>query len=114
MRISDWSSDVCSSDLSGAKRAETGAGNAPRSGNSAGSAHREAACSQCGCRDDGTGAELRGARDQPGRNAGTKESEAEQGQDRKSVAKGKSVSVRVNHGGRVIIKTKRHQNKPRN
>src|SRR3546814_12000934 len=75
MRISDWSSDVCSSDL------PTDNAAAPR---------RRRGCppSQAGsssCRRDWRG---------PNRCA----------RDRKSVVSGKSVSVRVDLGGRRIIK----------
>src|SRR3546814_3895777 len=81
MRISDWSSDVCSSDLPDARTGE-GAG---------GTAAGVAAPAQ---RPPGAGA------DRPGR-AG-----ADRRQERKSVVKGKSVSVRVDLGGRRIIKKK--------
>src|SRR3546814_1162995 len=72
LRISDWSSDVCSSDL-GARRGSRRAG-AGRRASSADGRRRDAA--------------------------------APQRRDRKSVEEGKSVSVRVDLGGRSIIKIK--------
>src|SRR3546814_15943227 len=82
MRISDWSSDVCSSDLLPRGRQLRQPLPAP---------HREG---DRRCRDD---LRDRGRRDRPVRRPG---------QDRKSVVKGKSVSVRVDLGGRRIIKKK--------
>src|SRR3546814_15123719 len=87
MRISDWSSDVCSSDL----------------------ARRAAAAAQARLRDrfaryfPPAAAQARGgalARRADRRTAGRA------GADRKSVVEGKSVSVRVDLGGRRIIKKK--------
>src|SRR3546814_15830512 len=72
MRISDWSSDVCSSDL--------GRGGVVRAG--------DMACSSAS----------------PRRRAVRAPSA-----DRKSVVQGKSVSVRVELGGRRIIKKKTNQ-----
>src|SRR3546814_18147290 len=76
MRISDWSSDVCSSDLADGGRQPRG--EQPRTG-----AQRAA---------DAAGPDHfgRGAR------------------DRKSVVAGKSVSVRVDLGGRRILKKKQN------
>src|SRR3546814_13757599 len=107
MRISDWSSDVCSSDLQGGRRGafaildlETGralqlaepaflAGDAP--------AHRHD-------RDIDVGRVGRGKLDlDDGVGALQRHDEA----DRKSVVSGKSVSVRVDLGGRRIIKNKK-------
>src|SRR3546814_21121953 len=83
MRISDWSSDVCSSDL--APRASP-----PRDGHADrcwadGSRHPQRAGAQCVAARD---------RDRAAR------------RDRKSVVSGKSVSVRVDLGGRRIITKK--------
>src|SRR3546814_15183916 len=82
MRISDWSSDVCSSDLHGTGGAE-------------------------GIARLGTTVRRRRARlparrllRRPGHDRG----HAADGADRKSVVSGKSVSVRVDLGGRRIIK----------
>src|SRR3546814_11697503 len=94
MRISDWSSDVCSSDLHRGKRS-------PRC---------IAWLARSGC----TGARLGGAADAvsgvvqagktsvpgPARGSGPAE------RDRKSVVSGQSVSVRVDLGGRRLIKKK--------
>src|SRR3546814_12568599 len=94
MRISDWSSDVCSSDL--AHRALW-----RRNGRAcpAGSTARNAGSSQSGADNDG-----------PSRNphpCDRASSSARLRQDRKSVVSGKSVSVRVDLGGRRIIKNKK-------
>src|SRR3546814_12413575 len=83
MRISDWSSDVCSSDLGVACR---GTGGAPlRSRRGSGAAR---------------GAGGGGTRDRVGLEIGT---------DRKSGVEGKRVSGRVGLGGRRIIKKKKHR-----
>src|SRR3546814_16092098 len=95
MRISDWSSDVCSSDLQRPRLAE------PLG------QHREAAVGRAARRchqpfgnlllehqgHRGEGTRVRGQR------------------DRKSVVSGKSVSVRVDLGGRRIIKKKKKRKK---
>src|SRR3546814_15894143 len=92
MRISDWSSDVCSSDLLG----------------------------QPGRRGPGTPVRLRARsrraagwrrlQTRPGRGAGGGavhlDRSGRREQDRKSVVEGKGVSVRVDLGGRRIIKKK--------
>src|SRR3546814_2777671 len=75
MRISDWSSDVCSSDL----------------GDDA-AAHRVP---------EGRQHEQRRADDE------RRDRDPQIDRDRKSVVEGKSVSVRVDLGGRRIIKKKR-------
>src|SRR3546814_17760924 len=87
MRISDWSSDVCSSDLpvrrrfGGARR-----GDALPGGGAAGLGR---AAGRCRGRGRSGGGALGGGLHPP---------------DRKSVAEGKSVSVRVDIGGRRSIK----------
>src|SRR3546814_17911024 len=94
MRISDWSSDVCSSDL-----------HPRRGGLDTGlpALHR------------GADARLRppwlGQVDPAGEAGGVHRPEERRGDDprradRKSVVEGKSVSVRVDHGGRRTIKKK--------
>src|SRR3546814_18434994 len=80
MRISDWSSDVCSSDLRRARVRQTRRGAVRR--------QARAAAGEC--------------RRLPV--AGNRGSE--RGPDRKSVVSGKSVSVRVDLGGRRIINQK--------
>src|SRR3546814_18271630 len=78
MRISDWSSDVCSSDLRASGLLEGRVARVPEG-------------------------RRRGPADlHPGLAGG------EPGADRKSVVSGTSVSVRVDLGGRRIIKTKKH------
>src|SRR3546814_19243063 len=89
MRISDWSSDVCSSDLDIA--AAPFAEGKVLSGHDA----RRAQFPDQLSRDE----ILR-------RHAGHRVVEMENKQDRKSVVEGKSVSVRVDIGGRRIIKKK--------
>src|SRR3546814_16186904 len=83
MRISDWSSDVCSSDLALHLLAEGGV----LAGHRAGGGDREGVL----------GPRRRNVERQR-RDGG------QHGQDRKSVVMGKSVSVRVDLGGRRIIK----------
>src|SRR3546814_15028787 len=97
MRISDWSSDVCSSDLV--------AGGIERAGPALAGARRHAI--QLGALDD-PAVELIGPRMlQPApvvRDVGVG-----LGEDRKSVVEGTSVSVRVDLGGRRSLKQKRHR-----
>src|SRR3546814_14751230 len=92
MRISDWSSDVCSSDLR-FRLQPFGTGDADRTDNAL---HRSFWCGRrwgpCNC-----GAALLSP---DGRGANKTRT------DRKSVVSGKSVSVRVDLGGRRIITTK--------
>src|SRR3546814_14538430 len=97
MRISDWSSDVCSSDLPARPSAEPAGG-------------------------------LRQLRSGPGRRSGAADpqyhgsgvvsgglpdpivaAQVGRGRDRKSVVEGKRVSVRVDLGGRRIIKKKKDE-----
>src|SRR3546814_14890213 len=105
MRISDWSSDVCSSDLVEG-RAERGGETAPDPARPARalSGRRPRRVDPGGSDRRGPGLPWNGAR----RLAPRKR------QDRKSVVEGKSVSVRVDFGGRRIIKNKRdkHTHKP--
>src|SRR3546814_14578530 len=108
MRISDWSSDVCSSDLktqnyalSIAATTAHGLFSNPFSvmpPTSAAKAHR-AATPHSGPADARRGAQVRTHRfTLP----------ADRIADRKSVGSGKSVSVRVDVGGRRIIKKKKN------
>src|SRR3546814_12179065 len=104
MRISDWSSDVCSSDLDAEDRAERLPllcfRRAPEPGGDQGDEEREEAEREGGERGEaGRGGHAdRGASTvMPGLFR----------QDRKSVVSGKSVSVRVDLGGRRIIKKKK-------
>src|SRR3546814_14114136 len=84
MRISDWSSDVCSSDLAADRRGADVAGMGK-----AGHLARHGAQAETGV------GRIIGGLEPP-----VVEAEA----DRKSVVEGKSVSVRVDLGGRRIIK----------
>src|SRR3546814_21197812 len=97
MRISDWSSDVCSSDLESASYAQGGRGPA------LGLAHAERVGEvACG------GLRVAGRFPQ-GRPAGRHQGAVLRFPwqvDRKSVVEGKSVSVRVDLGGRRLIKKK--------
>src|SRR3546814_14356378 len=98
MRISDWSSDVCSSDLAAR----------PRRGDQAAQAAREPARQH---RDD---PRVAGAGEAQGRCGGGTPAGGPRGgraasggaADRKSVVSGKSVSVRVDLGGRGISNKK--------
>src|SRR3546814_15352698 len=96
MRISDWSSDVCSSDLTGAGQAVAMPGVVD-----AIAAMRAAGVTVI-VNTNRTAANAKGTEDTL-RAAGLGEL------DRKSVVSGKSVSVRVDLGGRRIIKTKNHK-----
>src|SRR3546814_13425820 len=93
-RISDWSSDVCSSDLYLAGGIEEhDADTRPIGARIAGMRRRH--CVRCGAGSAETGAS---AMPLPSSEA-----------DRKSVVLGKSVSVRVDLGGRRIIKQKNYE-----
>src|SRR3546814_12167345 len=99
MRISDWSSDVCSSDLAPAGFVGDGHGSAPDPRRIAAQGWRRSgglhlAVAQPGHR-------MRKALHQRFVVGGD-----DHGGDRKSVVEGKSVSVRVDLGGRRIIKKK--------
>src|SRR3546814_18403398 len=102
MRISDWSSDVCSSDLPDDGRAPQLAG-AIDAGVAVGVDDHEVA-----------GTDQRGDRAQVRLVAGGEAGRLAfavrlaQGLDRKSVGEGKSVSVRVDLGGRRFIKKNNH------
>src|SRR3546814_3246146 len=91
MRISDWSSDVCSSDLSTltALRSRLDSSRASASVSSL------ALPSPISCRF-------------PSRCKRRNQEAPPRDRDRKSVVEGKSVSVRVDLGGRRIIKKKTH------
>src|SRR3546814_20503592 len=91
MRISDWSSDVCSSDLTAAGRGDQRGDISDRRCGDAGSAAPVAAPLRRGT---GTAALSRRHRVSDDR-------------DRKSVVEGESVSVRVALGGRAILKKKK-------
>src|SRR3546814_18444188 len=90
MRISDWSSDVCSSDLLLAVRTQAG--------------ERGDLGVLALVQVDDPHLAVPEPEAQPGRRVPA-EGLAEA--DRKSVVEGKSVSVRVGHGGRSILKKKK-------
>src|SRR3546814_13721307 len=107
MRISDWSSDVCSSDLRG--RGEAGRSRGDGKGRDPGAAGvpvgaRPSAGDLPG---DGEAARAPAGRcPAAGRAAGAETEDGTATQARKSVVQGKSGSVRVGLGGRRIIKKK--------
>src|SRR3546814_19790373 len=105
MRISDWSSDVCSSDLRNA-RVEVAAGIAEKAQGSVhqGGIGRPAARRR---RLQRSGHAI-GAAPRLHRDLGSVENQAI---DRKSVVSGKSVSVRVELGGRRRSKKKQNTHK---
>src|SRR3546814_13830040 len=90
MRISDWSSDVCSSDLECCRRRGGGDDRPARSpvGEPAERPLQEQCSKQRSCHEAGDARR------------------SESGIDRKSVGEGKSVLVGVEHGGRRINKKK--------
>src|SRR3546814_12127855 len=101
LRISDWSSDVCSSDLGGPCPGRSGRGSCARG-------RLRATAVGCGSTAAGTTAAAAAAAAHGW--AGVRRSSCRgRRRDRKSVVEGKSVSVRVAPGGRRIIKTKKNQ-----
>src|SRR3546814_19239758 len=106
MRISDWSSDVCSSDLAGGRsRSGPGRRRCPGRGR-----RRDRRPGPCGRRADRVG-EAGGTRRSPdgrrrgGANGGVA-ADRQGGGDRTSAVSGKRVKVRVVIGGRRVIKKK--------
>src|SRR3546814_20995973 len=113
MRISDWSSDVCSSDLgTGRARGKKCHAAVPEQ-----AAHwgrgpgRIPIGPPCGWRPERTHAIFRGAA--KGRTGSTRRAEPDRRRtaERKSVASGKSGSVRGDLGGRRKINTKKQKTK---
>src|SRR3546814_17949384 len=105
MRISDWSSDVCSSDLISSVEARVGKGVSGPSG-----ARRMPCLCQirpCGGQDDWI------TNPAMAQGAHCLDPRREHGGDRKSVVSGKRVSVRVDLGGRRIIKKKKQREQKR-
>src|SRR3546814_18369151 len=110
MRISDWSSDVCSSDLQPGHHEQVVS--EPRHGVDR---RAQGALAGRGITVECTAQVMHG---QPHQDEGEHEAQTRtHAEDRKSVVKGKSVSVRVDHGGSGIIKktntqtVKRRKNK---
>src|SRR3546814_13906259 len=99
MRISDWSSDVCSSDLADAIDAATDAATAEAAADAAEAAADAAAAVEVSdeAMEAGEAAVAAAAE------------EATVQEDRKSVVTGKSVAVRGNLGGRRSIKQQKRQ-----
>src|SRR3546814_20584639 len=106
MRISDWSSDVCSSDLLlghlGYQRTKAGRTGSRYLARIVSRAARLIVVA-IGCRGDSVPADSAG---DGGRRLSARGGAFRVARDRKSVVSGKSVSVRVDLGGRRIIKTK--------
>src|SRR3546814_11276678 len=110
MRISDWSSDVCSSDLrpcGGAYRqGPAPAANATHRPGWQVQAARAPSDDPCGSTDRMRPALSNSPAHLPQRRGSTRD---QCWLDRKSFEKGKRVAVALNHGGRRIIKTKKHK-----
>src|SRR3546814_18420495 len=96
MRISDWSSDVCSSDLS-----ESESRYAEPSKRSKGTRPKDSHALRCASGVKPEAPRTATAPRTPGRSA-----RSARGGDRKSVVEGKRVSVRVELGGRRILNKK--------
>src|SRR3546814_18451685 len=121
MRIRDWSSDVCSSDLPPAQTSKRRHHDGVAEHRSTGLRHYHmSALTMMLCNfdqyDGGSeqNHERQRGRDNDERAALGAECQIHQGKadiDRKSVGEGKSVSVRVDLGGRRIIKNKKKQKK---
>src|SRR3546814_11602744 len=103
MRISDWSSDVCSSDLVGRGVLAPARDRARRRAWHGGGAPAPARCPSVRLCAAASGRMVRADR-LPAHHGAQSRGRARA--DRKSVVEGKSVSVRVDLGGRRIIKKK--------
>src|SRR3546814_18642417 len=111
LRISDWSSDVCSSDLTDSLCQGTRHRFGPCRSRHERRQHRRTSRAGTYGR---YGIELRGRAQSPiSHLARHQESLRRNGRARKSVVKGKSVSVRVDMGGRRVIKKKTETDKVR-
>src|SRR3546814_15238000 len=102
MRSSDWSSDVCSSDLAIDDHLADGRGDEEQEGGEVGAlqpGERQAAGAGGRCLTDRFGQRQR---DDRGEHEGGRP-------DRKSVVEGKGVSVRVDLGGRRNLKKRRER-----
>src|SRR3546814_19927270 len=111
MRISDWSSDVCASDLVQLVQrldVETHDAHVERAGDLVGALAHTGEHDALGRHAGVQRAAQFADRDDVGTDAGA--SHPLQDGDRKSVVEGKSVSVRVDLGGRRIIKKKNKNN----
>src|SRR3546814_13885053 len=107
MRLSDWSSDVCSSDLRSLSRRPRGTTKTPSGTALRPRPVRLTAASTC-TDATGAGAIASSARAQPPTSVSSVTHRTEVwmaiGLDRESVVLGKGVSVRVDLGGRRILK----------
>src|SRR3546814_18481384 len=97
MRISDWSSDVCSSDLGGL----------PEGAAELRHAERNSAAAARACRAADRECQGGRSRSRCAGNGGYRQCRRQADADRQSVVEGKSVSVRVDLGGRRILKKKK-------
>src|SRR3546814_17254899 len=109
MRISDWSSDVCSSDLGVVHRIgrQERLDHVARAGEGRGAYRVELERAGGRVGDDGDRRGGLGFFECRVGEVGQALEQREVGQDRKSVVEGKSVSVRGGLGGRRIIKKKK-------
>src|SRR3546814_11890099 len=105
MRISDWSSDVCSSDLARPRRFHR---QMDRAGGPRPAAHRRHRRRTRDARRGGAGDRAGIARGAGGTGQDRRPGYPRSRADRKSVVSGKSVSVRVALGGRRIMKKKNY------
>src|SRR3546814_17943471 len=111
MRISDWSSDVCSSDL---ERTRTSTGLHPQTPEACASTNSATSAWVAEHSDLRVDSRLRLATflvPLPPSSRGLGRCPLTAETDRKSVVSGKSVSVRVDRGGRRIIKKKKNISK---
>src|SRR3546814_11476676 len=104
MRISDWSSDVCSSDLASSSSASTFS--------TTSAAHGSAGTAPFGPCAPSSTATVSASREKTSAmrssDASVRRSARSGGGDRKSVVWGKSVSVRVDLGGRRFLSKKKN------
>src|SRR3546814_15583683 len=110
VRISDWSSDVCSSDLSAVKPPGTSRWSSvyPRGTSLVGSTGRSASSGTSGS--SWTGCPSSSSRYQTG--TGTPQNRCRRlSQDRQRVVSGKSAAVRLDFGGGRIINKKQQKRK---
>src|SRR3546814_11534025 len=114
MRISDWSSDVCSSDLYSGDRiqvCQAGCLSIRSCADSVGKGSKTSARSDLAQKKSTSRGASAATSASRSLSSGLKSRVEKAQKDRKSVVEGKSVSVRVDLGGRRLLqKTKKHQN----